>query len=445
MALTGLEIFKLLPKTNCKKCGMPTCLAFAMQLAQKRAKLEDCPYVSEEAKQQLAAAAAPPIQLVQFGSGDNQVQTGQETVMFRHEEKFYNPTVLAVTVSDKLTGQELKERIEAINKLQFERVGMHIASNAIAVMNDSGSADAFANTASTVKDTSKMAIILISDSPDAVAAAVTKTVDSSPLIGRATPDTAQAMAKVAKENNCPLAACADSVEALADLTEKIKAEGVEDIVLSLDGLGLRDQLYNLSKIRALALKKTFRPLGYPTMSFVADGDADAQTAYGTSLICKHSSIVVVDTAEPYAFLPMLTARMNIFSDPQKPIQVEPKIYPIGEPDENAPLMFTTNFSLTYYTVESDVEASRVPSYILVVDTEGTSVLTAYSGDKLNDKNVADAITKFEAENLVKHRKLIIPGYVAVMSGKLEEATGWEIMVGPRESSMIPKYLQEVWK
>jgi acetyl-CoA decarbonylase/synthase complex subunit gamma len=181
------------------------------------------------------------------------------------------------------------------------------------------------------------------------------------------------------------------------------------------------------------------------MSFVTEADADTQTAYGTSLICKHSSIVVVDTAEPYAFLPMLTARMNIFSDPQKPIQVEPKVYAIGEPDENAPLMFTTNFSLTYYTVESDVEASRVPSYILVVDTEGTSVLTAYSGDKLNDKNVADAMAKQNVESLVKHRKLIIPGYVAVMSGKLEEATNWEIMVGPRESSMIPKYLQEVWK
>jgi acetyl-CoA decarbonylase/synthase complex subunit gamma len=370
--------------------------------------------------------------------------------MFRHEEKFYNPTVLAVTVSDKLTGQDLKERIESINKLQFERVGMHIAINATAVINDSGQASAFATAAAAVKDASKppggkLAIILISDSPDAIATAVARTGDGCPLIGKATPDTAQAMAKIAKENKCPIAACADSVDALAELTEKIKAEGVEDIVLSLDGLNLRDQLYNLSKIRALALKKTFRPLGYPTMSFVTEADADTQTAYGTSLICKHSSIVVVDTAEPYAFLPMLTARMNIFSDPQKPIQVEPKVYAIGEPDENAPLMFTTNFSLTYYTVESDVEASRVPSYILVVDTEGTSVLTAYSGDKLNDKNVADAMAKQNVESLVKHRKLIIPGYVAVMSGKLEEATNWEIMVGPRESSMIPKYLQEVWK
>jgi len=445
MALTGLEIFKLLPKTNCKKCGMPTCLAFAMQLAQKRAKLDDCPDVSEEAKQKLAAAAEPPIRKVSFGSGDNQVQVGQETVMFRHEEKFHNPTVLAVTVSDKLAGEELKQRIETVNSLQFERVGTKLGVNAIAVINESGSADTFAGAAAAVKDSSTLALILVTQSPEAMAAAVGKTAEAVPLLAHAAGDTAEAMAKIAKENNCPIVAKADSVDALAELTEKIKAQGVEDIVLCLEASSPRQKLYDLSKIRALALKKTFRPLGYPTLSFVADGDDDAQLASAIGLICKYASIVVIDTVKQYALLPMLTTMMNVFSDPQKPVQVEPKIYPIGEPDENAPLMFTTNFSLTYYTVESDVEASRVPSYILVVDTEGTSVLTAYSGDKLNEKTVADAMAKYNVEGLVKHRKLIIPGYVAVMSGKLEEATNWEVMVGPRECSMLPKYLQEVWK
>ena len=445
MALTGLEIFKLLPKTNCKKCGMPTCLAFAMQLAQKRAKLDDCPDVSEEAKQKLAAAAEPPIRKVSFGSGDNQVQVGQETVMFRHEEKFHNPTVLAVTVSDKLAGEDLKQRIETVNSLQFERVGTKLGVNAIAVINESGSADTFAGAAAAVKDSSTLALILVTQSPEAMAAAVGKTAEAVPLLAHAAGDTAEAMAKIAKENNCPIVAKADSVDALAELTEKIKAQGVEDIVLCLEASSPRQKLYDLSKIRALALKKTFRPLGYPTLSFVTDGDDDAQLASAIGLNCKYASIVVVDTVRQYALLPMLTTMMNVFSDPQKPVQVEPKVYPIGEPDENAPLMFTTNFSLTYYTVESDVEASRVPSYILVVDTEGTSVLTAYSGDKLNEKTVADAMAKYNVEGLVKHRKLIIPGYVAVMSGKLEEATNWEVMVGPRECSMLPKYLQEVWK
>jgi len=451
MALTGLEIFKLLPKTNCKKCGMPTCLAFAMALAQKRVKLDDCPDVSQEARDKLAAAAAPPMRKVVFGKGDNQVQVGGETVLFRHEEKFHNPTVLAVTVSDKLTGQDLKKRIEAINRLSFERVGTKIGVKAIAVLNESGKADVFAQAAAAVKDTSSLALILVTESPEAMAEAVRLSKDMLPLLAEARTDTAEAMAKIAKDNNCPLIASADSIEELSDLSEKIKAKGVEDIVLCIDAPtcrtspNLRDKLYNLTRMRVLSLKKIFRPLGYPTISFVPDGDVGQQVASATSLICKYSNIVVVRTGEPYAILPTLTAIMNIFTDPQKPVQVEPKVYSVGEPDENSPLMFTTNFSLTFYTVESDVEASRVPSFILVVDTEGTSVLTAYSGDKLNEKTVADAMAKHNVEKLVKHHKLIIPGYVAVMSGKLEEATSWQIMVGPRESSMLPKYLQEVWK
>jgi len=445
MALTGLEIFKLLPKTNCRKCGMPTCLAFAMALAQKRAKLEDCPDVSHEAKDKLVAAAAPPMRKVVFGVGETQVQIGQETVMFRHEEKFHNPTALAVTVSDKLTGEDLKKRIQTVNALRFERVGTTIGVSAIAVVNDSGSAESFAAACVAAKAGGKLPLILVTRSPKAMAAAVARVKDTVPLLAWAEPNTAEEMAKIAKENHCPLAARAESIEALAELTEKIKKQGVEDIVLSTsEGANLRSRLFDLSKMRNLALKKVFRPLGYPTISFVSDGGADTQMAAAISLICKYAGIVVVDTVEPHALLPMLTTVMNIFTDPQKPVQVEPKVYPIGEPDANSPLMFTTNFSLTYYTVESDVEASRVPSYILVVDTEGTSVLTAYSGDKLNEKTVAEAMTKFGVDKLVKHRKLIIPGYVAVMSGKLEEATNWEILVGPRECSMLPKYLQEVW-
>ena len=445
MALTGLDIFKLLPKTNCKKCGMPTCLAFAMQLAQKRAKLETCPEVSEEAKQKLAAAAAPPMRKIAFGSGDTQVQTGQETVLFRHDEKFHSPTVVAVTISDKLAGPALQERIKTLKALQFERVGTHVGIKAAAVVNESGSPDTFAQVCAAVKDGTGLALILVTDSPQAMAAAVKQVGQSVPLLAGARTNTAEAMAKIAKDSGCPLVARAGSIEELADLSEKVKAAGVENIVLNLDTPALADQLYNLSRMRVLSLKKVFRPLGYPTLSFVSGGDASRQGAVAISLACKYSGIVVLDTVEPGVLLPLLTAVMNIYSDPQKPVQVEPKVYAVGEPNENSPLMFTTNFSLTYYSLESDVEASRVPSYILVVDTEGTSVLTAYSGDKLNEKVVAQAMQKHEVAKLVKHRKLIIPGYVAVMSGKLEEATNWEVLVGPRECSMLPKYLQDVWK
>jgi len=444
MALTGLDIFKLLPKTNCKKCGMPTCLAFAMQLAQKRAELSSCPDVSEEAKQTLAAAAAPPVRQVKFGTGDSQVQMGQETVLFRHEEKFYDPAILAATASDQLQGDDLIQRIQAINDLQFDRVGTHVAVQALALVNDSGSPESFAAGAAAAVESSNLALILISDAPQAIGAALAKCADKRPLIASASASTVEAMAKLAKENTCPLVVKAESLDGLADLTEKAKGAGVEDIVLSLEGTPLKDQLYGGAAIRRLALKKSFRALGYPIFSVAMGKTDDERVSAGTSLICKYSSVVVVDSINPAVFLPLLTTVMNIYCDPQKPVQVESKLYAIGEPDETSPVLFTTNFSLTYYTVESDVEASRVPAHILVVDTEGTSVLTAYSGDKLNEKAVADTIGKLEVEKQVSHRKLIIPGYVAVMSGKLEEATGWEVMVGPRESSMLPKYLQEVW-
>jgi acetyl-CoA decarbonylase/synthase complex subunit gamma len=444
MALTGLDIFKLLPKTNCKKCGMPTCLAFAMQLAQKRAELDTCPCVSDEARQTLDAAAAPPVKLVKFGSGDTEVQVGQETVLFRHEEKFHNPTVLAPSISDSLSESELTDIIDKVNTLQFERVGCHIGAGAVAIVNDSGSDETFASVVKKISQSVKLALILCSESPAAMRSAVAQTASLNPLIASATPENIEEMAVIAKENNCPIVAKADSLDAIADLTEKIKSQGVEDIILNLQSKTLKEQLYNLSRIRVLALKKAFRSLGYPALSVVAGGDCDQQVASAASLICKYAGIVVLNTTEPYAFLPLLTTVMNVYCDPQKPVQVEPKLYTIGEANGDSPVIFTTNFSLTYYTVEADVEASRVPCYIIVVDTEGTSVLTAYSGDKLNEKAVADAIVKTDIENIVTHRKLIIPGYVAVMSGKVEEATGWEVLVGPRESTMLPKYLKEVW-
>ncbi|MBW8036242.1 MAG: acetyl-CoA decarbonylase/synthase complex subunit gamma, partial [Planctomycetes bacterium] len=249
MALTGLDIFKLLPKSNCKKCGMPTCLAFAMQLAQKKAKLDDCPCASEEARESLSAAAAPPMRQIKFGSGDNQVSAGQETVLFRHDEKFYSPTIVAVTVSDKLTGDELQKRVDTINALQFERVGCKIGVTAIAVVNDSGEADAFAVAAAKTDELSDLALILCSDSPEAMAAATAKTSGSKPLIASATLDTVEAMAKIAKESKCPIVAKAGSLSDLEDLTIKIVAQGVEDIVLSFDGMTLEQELRSLTDAR----------------------------------------------------------------------------------------------------------------------------------------------------------------------------------------------------
>jgi len=443
MALSGLDIFKLLPKTNCKKCGMPTCLAFAMALAQKKVSLDQCPDASDQAREALAAAAAPPMKSITFGAGEAACKIGGETVLFRHEEKFHSPTVVAIALRDDLPAGDLKARAETIKGFAFERIGQPMPVGAVAVMNASGDAAKFAAAAEIARSTGK-ALVLVTESAEAAAAALEKTKDSKPLLGAATNATAEAMAKAAAAAKCPLIARAADPEALAGLSEKIVKAGCQDVVLWLDSPDGRAEMTGLTHIRRLALKKAFRPLGFPMIAWASRGTPAEQAVRAASLICKYAGIVVVETVEPWALLPILTARQNIYTDPQKPVQVEPKLYAVGEAGPGSPLLFTTNFSLTYYTVESDVEASRIPSWILCVDTEGTSVLTAYSGDKLNEQVVAKAMKDAQVETVVKHRKLIIPGYVAVMSGKLEEATGWEILVGPRESSIIPRYLQEVW-
>jgi len=443
MALSGLEIFKLLPKTNCKECGHPTCLAFAMALAQKKVSLDACPHASDEAKARLAAAAAPPMQTVTFGTGDAARQAGGETVLFRHEEKFHRPTVVAVTLPDSLDDAAMKARCETIAGLQFERIGQPMPIDAVAVTNESGGAARFAAAARAARGTGK-AVILVTESAEAAAAALAAVGDARPLLCGTTADNADAMASAASAAKCPVVARAADPEGLADLAETLKKAGCAEIVLHLDAADPWSEMAGLARLRQLALKQNVRALGHPVLAFAADGDPADQAVRAAALVCKYAGIVVLGTLEPWALLPVLTTRQNIYTDPQKPVQVEPTLHAVGDPGETSPVLFTTNFSLTYYTVEGDVEASRVPAWILCVDTEGTSVLTAYSGDKLNEKVVAKALQDAGVESKVKHRKLIIPGYVAVMSGKLEEATGWEVLVGPRESNQIPRYLKEVW-
>lgn len=445
MGLTGLDIFKLLPKTNCKECGKPTCLAFAMALAGKKAELKDCPHVSDEAKAALEGAAAPPVKLVKIGTGETVFKTGEETVLFRHDEKFHNPTGIAVRVGDDLDDAALKEKLEKINALRFERIGQKIAVDLVAVEDKSGDSARFTAAVKAAADGTDFNLILMSSNPENMKAAVAQVKDRRPLLYGADKNNVEAMTATAKEAGCPLGVRAESLDELAELTKKIKGGGVEEIVIDPMPKSPGEAIEKFTTLRRLALKKTFRPLGFPIIAFTADNDPNMECMEAGSFICKYAGIIVMNGCEPWQILPLLTLRMNIFTDPQKPIQVEPKIYEVGEPDENSPLLCTTNFSLTYFTVEGEVEGSRVPSYILSVDTEGTSVLTAYSADKFNEKTIHQAMEKAGADKVVSHKKIIIPGFVAVLSGKLEEETGWEVMVGPKEASFIPKYLKEMWK
>jgi len=444
MALTGLEIYKQLPKTNCKDCGFPTCLAFAMKMAAKQVSLDKCPHVTEEAKAALDAASRPPIQLVIIGSGDDEIKIGNETQLYRHEERFHRPTAVAVRVSDTLDEGAIAERAEKIGCLAFERVGTQIKTNLVAVDNESGSAAQFEKAAKLAAEKSGLPCVLMSADAGNLKQAAAALSGKRPLLYISDPAEAEAAAAVAKDESCPLAIRAEGLEALAELTPKINAAGVEEIVLDPGTRGLKATLEAHTKIRRLSLKG-FRPLGYPTIAFAADSDPTMQAVEASTYIAKYAGVVVTDALEPWQMLPVLTTRQDIYIDPQKPVAVEPKLYEVGEVGADSPLLVTTNFSLSYYSVEGEVEASRVPAYILSVDTEGTSVLTAWASDKFNAETITEAMKKAGAEEKVSHRQLVIPGFVAVLSAGIEDESGWSVQVGPKEASGLPSYLKNQWK
>ncbi len=443
MAMTGLQIYKLLPKKNCGECGPPTCLAFAMQLAQGKASLDACPYASDEAKETLGAAGAPPIKLVTIGTGDNKVSVGEETVMFRHDKTFFHETGIGISVSDALPEDEFRARLEKIKSLSFERIGMVLSVNMIALTADAGDADTFAARAA-VAGEAGLPLVLISDDPGAMAQALDQVAGDKPLIYAAKEDNWEAMADLAVKHSCPLAVTGDGLQALVSLSEKVQSKGVKDLVLDPGRRDPSQALQDLTQIRKQALKKTFRPLGFPTIAFPGGSNALEEAVEASSLICKYAGLVILDHAEPQQVLPLLVLRQNIYTDPQKPIQVEPKIYPIGNAGPDSPVYLTTNFSLTYFSVLSEIETSKVPGHLIIVDTDGTSVLTSWAAGKFDSEKITGVLKESGIEETVKHRKVIIPGHLSILSGKIQDASGWEVMVGPREATGIPAYIRKNW-
>lgn len=447
MALTGMAIYKNLPRTNCKECGFPTCMAFAMQVAAKQKALTDCPQLSEEAKGELADASAPPMKLVHIGpAGETGVEIGQETVMFRHEEKFHHPPAIAAKIAASLSDEEAETRLEQINKAVFTRVGQELGVGLVAVEIEGMAADKASARVKTLAEKSRVPFVLMGDDADAMGAAVAAIADKKPLIYKATDKNAEAMMKVAAENKCPLAISAEGMEQLADMAGSAKEKGVEDLVLAFDGRNTSKTIRDITVARRAALKKTFRLLGYPAMVDVSVDDAMKETVLASTFAAKYAGVIIVNGIDAAELLPVLTTIQNIYTDPQVPNTVEPKLYEIGDVTENSPVMFTTNFSLTYFCVEAEVERSKIPSYICVADTEGLGVLNAYAGDKLSAEKVVKALDAQKVADKVKHRKLIIPGLLPSFRAEIEDTSDWkEVLIGPEAASGIPAFLAESWK
>lgn len=445
MALSGLEIYKLLPQTNCKECGFPTCLAFAMKLAAKQVELKDCPYVSEEAQAKLEAAAAPPIRLVKVDGRESNVEVGNETVLYRHEKTFYHRPGIFWRLKDSDGIEALKSNAEMADAYNVDYVGIDLYLDGFAIEAASGDPKTFGEAVEAVSEVSGKPLILIARTPEAAKAGLEAASESRPLLYAADEDNWEQMAQVAKEADAPLVVRANGLDALAELTQKISEKGVEDMVLDPGVSSYHDSLEMLTAIRRLALKENFRPLGFPVITFPGESEKADETLLAAEQIAKYAGFVVLDTFDPASLYGLLVLRQNIYTDPQKPIQVQPGLYEINDPDGNAPLMVTTNFSITYFSVANEVEGSGRPSWLVVADAEGMSVLTAWAAGKFDAERIAKDIKRFEVEQKVPHKKLILPGHVAVLSGELEEELpGWEIMVGPREAVDISSYLKTMW-
>ncbi len=445
MAMTGIQIFKLLPKTNCKDCGLPTCLAFAMALASGKAELDACPHVSEEAKAQLAESSAPPIRAVTIGTGDNALKVGGELVLYRHEKTFFNPTGLGVLVSDTMSDDEVSQKVERADKLEYERVGLMLRPDLVACKCESGDPAKFEALVNKVMGMTSQNLVIMSDNMDALKAGATAAKDRKPLIYAATKDNVDAAAELAKETACPLAVKGASLDEVAELTEKLTKAGLKDLVIDSGARDIKALLQDQVAIRRLALEKKFAALGFPTITLPCEmtDNPMKEAMYAALMINKYGAIALLSDLKGEHLFPLLVNRLNIYTDPQRPMATKEGIYEIGNPDENSPVLITTNFSLTYFIVMGEVESSRIPSYLLIVDTEGLSVMTAWAAGKFVADAIAIFVKKCGIGDKVKEHKMIIPGLAAGMSGELEEELpDWKIVIGPREAAHIPAFLKD---
>jgi acetyl-CoA decarbonylase/synthase complex subunit gamma len=439
MALSGIQIYKLLPQTNCKECGFPTCLAFAMKLAAKQVELSACPYVSEGSKKQLAESSQPPIRLISVKAGGYEIKAGNETVMFRHEKTFFNRPGLFIKVKASEGEEAIKAKVGATDAFKVNYVGIDLTVDGFAIEADGGD---FAGAVKAVRSATKRPLILVGKDPGVMGAGLGALSGENTLLYAADSINWEAMTELAKQHHASLVVSAESMDALAELTEKVKGKGLEDIVLDLKAAKLGPHLALSTQARRLALKSNFRPLGYPVITFAEGGDG-RDSVVAAQAIAKYSGFIVLDRFAPELVYPLLVLRQNIYTDPQKPIQVQPGIYEINNPKPESPVLVTTNFSITYFSIANEVEGSGLPAWLVVCDAEGMSVLTAWAAGKFDAERIAKTIKGFNVADKVSKKRMVIPGHVAVLSGELEaELPDWDIRVGPREAVDVPAFMKQ---
>ena len=446
MALTGIQILKMLPKKNCGECSIPTCLAFAMKVAAGQTEIEECPYVTDEAKATIGEASAPPIRTVKIGAGEAEFTAGGETCLFRHEKRFENQTGIAVLIATDEDAAAVDAKLKRANDFEYERVGVMMRNNLVAIK-DAGSGDLAAMAKKVMEAAPKQAIILMSDNVDALKAGAEACGDNKPLLFGATADNVDGFVALAKDTGCVIGVKGKNLDDLVETADKLLAAGVKDMVIDTGARTMRGAFEDNIVARRSAVKEKFKPLGFPSITFPCEMSDDLmmEAMIGSVLMAKYAAITVFSDIQGDIIFPLLLEQLNLFTDPQRPMVVQEDLYPITGPDENSPVLITCNFSLTYFIVSGEIEGSKIPSWLLIKDTEGLSVLTAWAAGKFGADLIAMFVKKSGIGDKVKHHELIIPGYLATIKGELEEELpDWTITIGPREAGHLPAFLKE-WK
>lgn len=445
MALKALDIFKLTPKKNCKECGFPTCMAFSMKVASGAVEVEKCPHMSDEAIQKLSEATAPPMKTLKVGAGENEYTLGGETVLFRHEKTLVSKNRYAIAFCDCMTEEEVASKIANINKVEYERIG-EVMKAEFACVTYNSNKENFLNIIKKLKAETKVAFILNVDDAEVAKEAVAELKGLNPVVLGATKDNYEAMLEVVKGDNLALGLKADNLEDLYATVELVQKAGYKELILDVTGESIKDTYVNAVQVRRIALKEQDRTFGYPSIVFVnelANGDDNMEVALSSAFTVKYGSIIVIDDISYAKALPLYALRQNLFTDPQKPMRVETKVYPINNPDENSPVLVTVDFALTYFVVTGELERSKVPCWLVIPDAGGYSVLTSWAAGKFGGSVIGNFVKECGIADMTKNRDLIIPGKVAVIKSDVQDnLPDWNVIVGTAEAMELPKFLKE---
>ena len=445
MALKALDIFKLTPKKNCKECGFPTCMAFSMKVAGGAVEVSKCPHMSDEAIQKLSEATAPPMKTLKVGAGENEYTLGGETVLFRHEKTLVSKNRYAIAFCDCMTEEEVASKIANINKVEYERIG-EVMKAEFACVTYNSNKENFLNIIKKLKAETKVAFILNVDDAEVAKEAVAELKGLNPVVLGATKDNYEAMLEVVKGDNLALGLKADNLEDLYATVELVQKAGYKELILDVTGESIKDTYVNAVQVRRIALKEQDRTFGYPSIVFVnelANGDDNMEVALSSAFTVKYGSIIVIDDISYAKALPLYALRQNLFTDTQKPMRVETKVYPINNPDENSPVLVTVDFALTYFVVTGELERSKVPCWLVIPDAGGYSVLTSWAAGKFGGSVIGNFVKECGIADMTKNRDLIIPGKVAVIKSDVQDnLPDWNVIVGTAEAMELPKFLKE---